>query len=225
MQLNIRSISSKLIFGGVIAVMAPLLVVGFLSFSKSKTALMTISENQVQGIASDLARMTQNTLTIEMNRAATMASQKRVIELAMAVKASGIDENEDRAKDVYEALKRQFAMMGENYQGIFITDASGMIYTGVLEGGSVYNRIDLSGNPSFRKAKDSGRVNISEMIISKATGKPATSAFAPIKSDRGEFLGVFGTVIKAQYFTDLISQRKIGETGYALPLWMGSRAS
>ena len=214
MSFNIRSISSKLIAGGVTAVIVPLLVVGFLSFTKSKSALMTISENRVQGIASDLARMTQNTLAIEMNRAATMASQKRVIELATAVKASGIDENKDRAKDAYEALKRQFAAMGDNYQGIFITDASGMIYTGVLEGGGEYKRIDLSGNPSFRNAKESGRTNVSEMIISKATGKPATSAFAPIKSDRGEFLGVLGTVIKASYFTDLISNRKIGASGY-----------
>ena len=52
------------------------------------------------------------------------------------------------------------------------------------------------------------------MILSKATGQPATAAFVPIKSASGEFLGVLGTAIKADYFTRLIANRKIGETGY-----------
>ena len=216
MKVNLKSISSKLILGGVAAVLIPLIIVGYLSFSKAKSALSDLSKYQVQGIASDLARMTRNTLDLEMGRAATMAAQKLVVDLATAVKASGLDETKDHAEKVFEELKRQFAVMGENYQGIFITDVHGMIYTGVLEDGSEYKRIDLSKNPSFQKAKESGKANISEMIFSKATGKPASSSFAPIKSDRGEFLGVFGTVIKAAYFTNLISNRKVGKTGYGI---------
>ncbi len=216
MKFNPKSIFSKLVFGGLCAVLIPLIIVGYLSFSKAQTALTDLSKDQVWGIASDLARMTRNTLEMEMGRAVTMASQKMVVDLAADVKAVGIENSKAHAGKVFEELRRQFSTMGENYQGIFITDANGVIYTGVLEDGSAYKRINISQNSSFRKAKRSGMANISEMIISKATGKPASSAFAPIKSDRGEFLGVFGTVIKAQYFTDLIANRKVGNTGYGI---------
>ncbi|MDP1008168.1 cache domain-containing protein, partial [Klebsiella pneumoniae] len=40
------------------------------------------------------------------------------------------------------------------------------------------------------------------------------SACAPITSVRGQFLGALGIVIKAEYFADLVSARKIGATGY-----------
>ncbi|SHO53815.1 methyl-accepting chemotaxis sensory transducer with Cache sensor [Desulfopila aestuarii DSM 18488] len=41
---------------------------------------------------------------------------------------------------------------------------------------------------------------------------------APIVSEDKQFLGVIGLVLKADYFTDLIAHRKIGETGYAYML-------
>ena len=216
MKFNLKSIFSKLFFGGLFIVLIPLTIVGFLSFSKTQIALTDLSKNQVAGIASDLARMTRNTLEMEMSRAITMASQELVVNLATDVKAVGIENAKAHAEKVFEELRKQFSTMGENYQGIFVTDVNGMIYTGVLEDGSIYKKVNLAQNPSFLKAKLDGTVNISEMIISKASGKPATSAFAPIKSEGGEFLGVFGTVIKAQYFTELIASRKVGNTGYGI---------
>ncbi|GAB6907208.1 Methyl-accepting chemotaxis sensory transducer with Cache sensor [Desulfosarcina cetonica] len=216
MQLNLRSISTKLILGGVSAVLIPLIIVGYISYSKARTALSELSEIQVEGISLDLARMTRNILEMEMGRAATMASQQLIMDLATTVNQSGVEAAKDQVDGVFRELKRQFSTMGENYQGIFITDVHGMIYTGVLEDGSAYKKIDLSKNPAFVKARDRGMPNISEMIISKASGMPATSAFAPIKSDQGAFLGVLGTVIKAHYFTNLISNRKVGKTGYGV---------
>ena len=214
MKNKLQTIASKLTVGGVIAVLIPLTIVGYLSFSKAHTALMDVSKNQVHGIASDLARMTRSILEMEMDRAKSLAVQQAIVDAATAVKTSGIEASKDLADAAFRSLKRQFSVMGNQYQGIFVADTKGMIYTGVLSGGGVYKAIDLSKNPAFQAARTSGNGIISEMIMSKATGKPATAAFAPIKSARGEFLGVLGTVIKAEYFTSLISNRKIGETGY-----------
>jgi len=214
MKFNLHSISSKLILGGLTAVLVPLIIVGYLSFAKARTALMDLSKHQASGIASDLARMTQNILESEMTKAASMASQKRVIDLAESVKTYGIDASADQVKEVFNAIKNQFSRMGSQYQGVFIADVNGNIYTGVLENGSMYKGIDISANQEFRGAKQSGGVVIGEMIVSKATGKPVVSACAAIKSENGQVLGVLGTVIKAEYFTDLIANRKVGETGY-----------
>ncbi|WP_319522272.1 methyl-accepting chemotaxis protein [uncultured Desulfosarcina sp.] len=214
MKINLHSISSKLILGGVTAVLVPLIIVGYLSFSKAKTALMDLSKHQASGIASDLARMTKSILDSEMTKAASMASQKRVIDLAESVKTYGVDAAADQVEGVFNAIKNQFSRMGSQYQGVFIADVNGNIYNGVLENGSVYKGIDISNSDYFPRAKQSSGAVISEMTVSKATGKPVAIACAAIKSKNGEFLGALGTVIKAEYFTDLIANRKVGETGY-----------
>lgn len=216
MKINLKSISAKLTFGGVTAVLVPLIIAGYISFSKAKTALMELSENQAQGIATDLATMTRNTLESEMAKAASLASQKRVIDLATAVNADGIDASAERIEGVFQALKHQFGKMGNHYQGIFITDAAGNIYTGVLENGTPYKKINLSQDESFIRTKQHNAPVISEMIMSRATGKPVSAAIAPITLESGKFLGTAGIVIKAEYFTDLISSRKVGKTGYGV---------
>ena len=214
MKINLQSISSKLIIGGVTAVLIPLIIVGYLSFSKARTALLDLSKHQARGIASDLARMTGNILESEMNKAASMASQKRVINLAESVKASGVEASREQVDDVFKAIGNQFSRMGTQYQGVFIADAKGMIYTGVLENGEEYKGIDISSSDYFQRIRQGENAVIGEMFFSKATGKPVTTACAAIKTEHGEFLGALGTVIKADYFTRLIAERKIGETGY-----------
>ena len=216
MKINLKSISSKLIIGGVTAVLIPLIIVGYISFTKAKTALMDISVNQAQGIAIDLATMTRNILESEMTKAASLASQKLVTDLATAVDANGIDASTERIEDAFQALKRQFKKMGNQYQGIFITDSAGNIYTGVLENGTPYKNINLSRDESFIRTKQGGEPVISEMILSKATGKPVSAAISPITSEAGKLLGTAGIVIKAEYFTNLISSRKVGKTGYGV---------
>ncbi|MFZ1987096.1 MAG: methyl-accepting chemotaxis protein [Desulfatitalea sp.] len=214
MRFNLKSISSKLILGGLSSVLIPLIIVGYLSFSKAEKALLQLSMERAKGIAADLARLTANILESEMTKAASMASQKRVRELAESVAANGLEASKDRIEDVFGDLKKQFAKMGSNYQGIFITDANGQIYNGVLESGDRYQGINLSDRDFFVEAKQTGKTVISDMYLSKATGKPIVNACAPILSDSGKCVGLLGIVIKANYFTDLIPSRKIGETGY-----------
>jgi methyl-accepting chemotaxis protein len=214
MKINLQSISSKLIVGGLTAVLIPMIIVGYLSFSKAQTALLKLSKEQAQGIASDLARMTRNTLTSEMKKASSLAAQKPIVDLVASVKASGIEASHQQSEVVFKSLKRQLLKMGDQYQGIYVSDRNGQIFNGVLENGDVYKGINIAGKEFFKHAKNSSDAIISEMTISKATGKPIVMACVSIKSDNGEFLGVLGTVIKADAFSGIISGRKIGETGY-----------
>ena len=214
MSFNLKSISSKLILGGISSVLIPLMIVGYLSYSKSESALISLSYRQAEGVAGDLAKLTYNILKGEMIRAESLAAQKRVVEMAKHVSVNGITDSQEAIDDVFGDLKKQFSRMGANYQGIYVTDAKGLIYNGVLENGTRYQGIDLSGRDFFRQAKRTGKAVVSDLTLSKATGKPATSVSAPIKDETDQFLGIVGIVIKADYFTELISSRKIGETGY-----------
>jgi methyl-accepting chemotaxis protein len=166
-------------------------------------------------VAQDLARLTKTILDSEINKAATMASQRRIVELAVSVEQNGLEQSKDGIEDVFNDLKRQFASMGGAYQGIFITDAKGMIYTGILENGNEYKGIDIAKSPMFQKVRQSGAPLLDEMLRSAATGNVVTSASAPIKNASGKFLGILGLVIKADYFGDMVSGRTIGRTGYA----------
>ena len=214
MKINLQSISSKLIIGGLATVLIPMIIVGYLSFSKAESALLDLSKTQAQGIASDLARMTNNILESEKDKAATIAAQRAIVDLAETVKASGIKASGKQIGELFKSLKRQYSKLGDHYQGIYISDAKGLIFTGILENGEMYKEINIAEREFFIRAKNSNDSIISEMTISGVTGKSIVMACAPIKSDEGSFLGIVGTVIKAEYFADLISDRKIGETGY-----------
>ena len=65
MNINIKSISSKLIIGGIISVLPPLAVVGFISYTKAHDAPQQLSMDQAQGIAADLSRLTNKILQVD----------------------------------------------------------------------------------------------------------------------------------------------------------------
>ncbi len=214
MKVNLRTIASKLIIGGVAAVLIPLIIVGYISFSKAQTALMALSKHQAQGIASDLARLTDSVVQAEIEKARVLASQKEIIKLSETVDHSSVQANKSMVEDVFADMRVKFRNMGNHYQGIFVTTANGEIYTGVLEGGGEYKGINIGNTDYFQSARQEGNAVLSNMVLSKSTGKPIVVACAPIEAKNGKFLGTFGLVIHANYFTELVSGRKIGETGY-----------
>ncbi len=214
MKINFSSLSSKLVLIGLAAALIPLCVVGYIGYSKSKSAVMEISMNQVQDVAKDLSRLIYSNLDSEMKKAASIANQRRIMDMSVAVEENGISGSADQIAEVFSALRRQFPHMGKGYQGIFITDTKGLIYTGILENGEEYSRIDLSKAPVFSKVKTTKAPLIDELRRSAATGELVTSACAPITSENGLFLGALGLVIKADYLSQLVSDRKIGKTGY-----------
>jgi len=87
----------------------------------------------------------------------------------------------------------------------------------VLEDGHEYKGTNIASRDYFKAARQEGKTVLGNMVLSKSTGKPIVVACAPIKAKDGKFLGAFGLVIKADYFSDVVSNRKIGETGYG---WM-----
>ena len=214
MKINLRSISARLIIGGIVMTLVPLVVVGIISFSKASTALMDLGKHQAQGIAIDLARATRNVIHSQMNIAKAIASHKSVLEISAAIDQFGIEANELMVTEVYADISRQFFSMDKNYQGIFLADATGQLYTGVLESGKEYKGSNIAGRDYFKQARDTNQTVVSEIVISKSTGNPICVVCVPITSFDGKFLGALGLVIKAQYFTDVVSGRKIGETGY-----------
>lgn len=117
MKLNLKSIASKLIIGGVAAVVIPLAVVGYLSYSKAETALHNLAAHQAEGIASDLARLTNTILESEKSRAGALSAEKTIQTLALSVKMSSLEASSHQVEEVFNDLKKQFTWLpGDFYR-------------------------------------------------------------------------------------------------------------
>ena len=82
--------------------------------------------------------------------------------------------------------------MGSNYQGVFVSDAEGNLFTGVLEGGAEYKGINVADREYFQTAKTTGKTTIGDIYRSKTTDKLICVICVPVKSAKQEFVGTLG---------------------------------
>ena len=158
-------------------VLIPLIIVGYISFSKSQTALLNLSKNQSIAIAADLARLTRKILESEMTKAASMAISKTGSGAGKPwLNNPGLKAPSGKPVMLSAHWENQFSRMGQHYQGVYITDSMGTIYTGVLENGETYKKIDISKDELFLRVKQN-RPNRRKPDENspRATGKPVVS--------------------------------------------------
>jgi len=214
MEINLRSISSKLIIGGVCAVLLPLMVVGFLSFSKARMAMQDLSRQQAQGVAADLAKQTAMGIKSEIALAQVIAGQKMIVNLLLTIDKLGYGNIHDYTYEIYADLRSQFANMSDYYQAVFVADKSGLLLTGILENGESYEGVSVSDQVYFQEALKTGRAIMSDVAPSKSNDQSIVVACAPVLNKDGDAIGVVGTEIKIRFFSDLVAARKIGQSGY-----------
>lgn len=213
-----HSLRFKLISGGILSTILPLLIVGLVSINKSSEALTTLSELQVENVAKDSAMMMREILHAEFVKAKILAEKKLVLD---AVVAENKGESHDLS-NINNNLQNTFKSMGENYEGIFVTDIKGNIFAGSIEGGKAdgkhYSGINIAERDYFKKTIASGEVSIGAAIRSRATNDVISIVCAPVKSSKNTIGGTFCIIIRIAYFNNLISSRKIGTTGYGYML-------
>jgi methyl-accepting chemotaxis protein len=216
--MKVQSIGFRLLFGGCLAVLLPLSIVGFISTNKSSKALEELATTSAKSSVQDIANLVENTLMEEKKIVLALASDTLVRSVGKKVKESSIEAAKDDIKILRDDMKRKYKNLGEQYLGIFVTDSAGKLYTGELANGEEYKGSDVSSRDYFQEAKKTQKASIGDVVKSKATGELISVICAPILTDSGEFLGVFGMPIKATALTDLVSKKKFGETGYAFML-------
>ncbi|WP_076750320.1 methyl-accepting chemotaxis protein [Desulfatitalea tepidiphila] len=214
MRINLKSISSKLIIGGVCAVVLPLMVVGFLSFSKARVAMQDLSRQQAEGVAADLAKQTAMGIKSEIALAQVISGQKMIVNLLLTIDKLGYGNIHDYTYEIYADLRSQFANMSDYYQAVFVADKSGLVLTGILENGESYEGVSVSDQDYFQEALKTGRAIMSDVAPSKSNDQPIIVACAPVLNKEGDVIGAVGTEIKIRFFSDLVAARKIGQSGY-----------
>jgi methyl-accepting chemotaxis protein len=214
-KINVRSITFRLIAGGCVAVLIPLLIVGMVSVFKSTSALSDISKNNAQEHAQNLAQTIETILGQQTVTAGAFASDTHVIDILEQVKEQGAGGAAEDLIRLRQDMKKKFTVFDDSYLGIFVTDENGLLLTGELADGKEYKGSDISSREYFQEAKRTGSTVVGEIVKSKSTGKMIYVVCAPVKSSGGDFLGVFGLSVKADLLITVVSGSKIGETGYA----------
>lgn len=213
--MNIKSIGFKLLAGGCLAVILPLVIVGFISVEKASDGLQTLSRENVASQAVKIAAIIEATLDAQTKTAAAHATDMNVRLVGEKVLAMGSEGAQAEITALRQQLKSKFKLLDNTYLGIFVTDSSGNIYTGELANGDEYKGVNLADMEYFKMAKSSGKAIAGNITNSKVTGDRIYVVSAPIYSRKKEFLGIFGLSLKAQPLTSLVSTVKIGKSGYA----------
>jgi methyl-accepting chemotaxis protein len=213
--MNIRSIAFRLIFGGCLAVVLPLVVVGYIAVSKSSKALMDTARDNAASQAQKLAALVESTLDSQLKTAAAHAVDTNVRLIGEKIKKDGLEATMSDIAQLRQQMKAKFKQLDSSYLGIFVTDDKGYMYTGELASGDEYKGVNLADMPYFQQARSTGKPVAGDIVSSKVTGDIIYVLCAPITSMNGDFLGIFGLSLKASPLMQHISSVKVGSSGYA----------
>ena len=208
-----RSLRFKMMLGGILIVLVPLLVVGGFSAFKSGNALEEMAVSQSQEVAKGIANMANLAVQEEMKIASQIAVNNSVIEAA-ASNARGAKDGAEAAKATAE-LTALVQQSGDEYETVFIAGRDGKIFADGKNG--KYEGVDVSERDYIKAAK-AGKINIGSVVKSKVSGNPVLTFGAPVYSKSKELIGVVGIAINIGFLTDKVSGTKLGKTGYGFAI-------
>ncbi len=214
METKKNSIAVKLIVGGLMCVLIPLVTVSVISQQSSRSALISMAMERTMDVSNNLAKLTHATLTAELNLARSLAAGERQIRVSTSIKEKGIDNAPEEIPALFENLKTKFKRMDKIYQGLFVTDDKGFIYTGVDENDNEIKGTSVADKEYFKRLTESKEPVVSEIVRADKGDGFIFTVCAPVKSASGEFIGSVVTVVKAGYLIDIVAGQKIGATGY-----------
>lgn len=198
-----RTLGFKMVAGGIIAVLIPLVVVGLISIIKSGEEIGKLAEERARLGATSLADMVDVTLREEIKSVTFLSSDPAVEKAAGAGDFSGGTGNRN------ETLWKK---LGSAYEAAFVLDASGSVRSDFGDG-RFFGR-NMGEKDYFVNAKN-GKASIGSPVKSEKTGNPISVVCVPLYGEYKEFIGAVGATLKLDEIADRITSVKIGETGYA----------
>ena len=205
-------LGTRLILGGILIVLVPLVIIGLLAVMKSTDALTELSREQGAMVAAKLAEMTQVAVSEELRVVKELALEERTVETTAKV-AQG--KAEEAATDI-ERLNRHLAnvmkQIGSDYEHIVIANAEGVVFADGSNG--KVKGLNVADRDYFKAAKE-GKASIGAVSKSKMTGNPIMPIGAPILGAGGELLGSIAAIVKIDFLVEKITGTKLGKTGYS----------
>ena len=210
-----RSLGFKLIVGGIVTVLVPILMTGLYSLIKASDALDASAREKTAMAAYSLADMADMVFQEEAKFLSEMASRPAVKSAALRVKGTGPGEAAQEISALNQELTTSLKALGKDYELLIVVGLDGKLFADGLNG--TQKGIDISARPYFQKAK-AGQTAFSDPVISKASGKMVTPIAVPVKDDKGQVIAVMASVLKVDFLTDHLMDLKIGQDRLSLHL-------
>ena len=194
------SLRIKMIIGGIIITVIPLVIVGSVIYFYLSSSLEILAKTQTMQVARDMANLMESILKEELKVVSAFSVDPQIIE---AVSTGRFE------KSILK-LTNLVAKIGGDYESITIADRSGIIRSDIH-----VDRIgiNVSDRDYFLKAVE-GKASIGRPIFSRATGEPICVIFAPIIDRDHKFVGAVGLILKIDFLMGQVSSVRIGKTAY-----------
>jgi methyl-accepting chemotaxis protein len=206
-----KSLGFKLIVGGILVVLLPMLVLGIISITKSSSALETLAGENVIHIAKNLSEMTEMFLEEELKVTKGLSDSDLFISTLEKVASTGADSAGEEISALNNMLSRAIKDFGGDTELLIVTNADGVTIADSAKGKA--KGINITDRKYYQIAKK-GNANVSTPVISKSSGNPVAPVCVPAFSKKGEFLGTIVNVLSLTGVSKRITAVKVGETGY-----------
>jgi len=207
-----RTLRFKLIAGGCLIVLVPLVILGMLIGLKASNALEEEAGKQMLNLAQANAQMVEMTLSSETQAAAQIAAGPDIATTVSAAVQNGLADGDVAALGALLSTIRE--RRGADYDALVITDKDGQVIADSQNG--AYKGTALGNSYSFHDAA-AGKSVIGEAVHAKGSGNPVLSIMAPVKTSVGETLGVLTVYLSLDRLNRAMTS-KLGETGYGFAL-------
>ncbi len=216
--MRIQSIGFRLILGGLLAVLIPLIINGWLAVQTATEALSGISITAAKDRTVLIADLIQQKLRPQKELAQLLANNGAVRRALLAIKEYGMAGAKEPISELEKEMGIQYTFLQDSYKAIFTTDAQGNLFAGIESGGGPHKKINVANFSYFKEVKSTRQTVISDIFPSKINQLPIAVIAAPVLSENGEFLGVSGMVLNGEILEKIVLSYKLGQTGYTTML-------
>ncbi len=204
----------KMLLGGVLLVLIPMLVLGSLAYFQATEAVKKEAFDKSLHIAQRLADMTQAVMQEEVKLVRSLSTDGRLIAALESFSKGDKEVSHKELLNIMANFERMSDIWSEQYEAILVTDASGRVLADNRGGG--YAGIDLSSRRYYKEVRQKG-ISVGDVVLSKKTNLPVAIIAAGVKLPDGALGGMVSMVMKTDFLVEKISGTKLGKTGYG---WM-----
>jgi len=210
------SLKAKLLTGGILMVMVPLLVVGYFSTDIATKAMETKAKTESERLAVGLASAMEMAINEQLHIARGLAASYRSFG-GMDIRfygGMGIDELTENRLNA--SLLKTVKQLGDACDGLFLGDARGNLFAGARQDDSFpYKGKSIADTPCFNQMLETDSAAVSQVTDSGSGKERIIKFLAPIMDKGDNVAGVLGMDINFEKLAGHVSDTRIGTTGYA----------
>ena len=190
-----------MILGGIIAFFIPFVIGGVITYVKVSGSVENLAREKLIQIAVDMSKVVQLIFMQELKIVSAIAADPVAVEISSSGQYRMIDKK----------LTAVGNRLGRDYDDFILIDKKGIVRSVSTDKKRI--GIVLTDRDYFQKAMK-GEANVSEPVVSRATGDLIVVACVPVYDMNRKITGAAAGIIRIDFLIKNLSSVKIGNTGY-----------